>query len=75
MHPVPPKWEEELAEHVEMRHDKMRRLESHGEECKLVPVFKVYALLLLMAGEAMDYFDLREADRDATEQSKAYESC
>ncbi len=37
MNPSPPKREEELAEHVETRQDKMRRLEAHGEEFKLVP--------------------------------------
>ncbi len=30
--PVPPEKEEELAEHVQMCQDKMRRLEAHGEE-------------------------------------------
>ena len=50
MHPVPPKSEEELAEHVEMWQDKMRRLEAHGEECKLAPAFKINALRMLMAG-------------------------
>ncbi len=29
MHPDPPKKEEDLAEHVEMWQDKMRRLEAH----------------------------------------------
>ncbi len=40
MHPGPPKREEELAEHAEMWQDKMRRLEAHGDEFKLAPVFK-----------------------------------
>jgi hypothetical protein len=30
-HPLPPGREEELAEHVEMRQDKTRRLEAHGD--------------------------------------------
>ncbi len=41
MHPAPPKREEELAEHVEMWQDKMRRSEAHGDEFKLAPVFKI----------------------------------
>ncbi len=32
MHRIQPKREEELAEHVEMWQDKMRRLEPHGGE-------------------------------------------
>ncbi len=52
MHPTPPKREEELAEHVEMWQDKMRRLAAHGEECKLAPVFKINALRVLMIGRA-----------------------
>ncbi len=41
MHPAPPKREEELAEHAEMRQDNMRRLEAHGDEFKLAPLFKI----------------------------------
>ena len=63
MHPDPPKKEEELAEHVEMLQDKMRRLETHGEQFKLAPVFKINALRLLMTGKAKEYFELWEADR------------
>ncbi len=37
MHPSPPNREEELAEHVEMWQDKIRRLEAHGDEFKLSP--------------------------------------
>jgi len=44
MQPAAPKREEDLAEHVEMWQDKMRRLEAHGEEFKLAPVFKINAL-------------------------------
>ncbi len=38
LHPSPPKREEDLAEHVEMWQDKMRRLEAQGEEFKLPPL-------------------------------------
>jgi hypothetical protein len=41
MHRAPPKREVELAEHVRMWQDKVRRLEAHGEELKLAPVFKI----------------------------------
>ncbi len=71
MHPAPPSREEELAEHVEMWHDKMSRLEAHGDEFKLVPVFKITALSMLVAGKAKEYFDLREADRDTTDLGKS----
>ena len=39
MHPSPPKREEELADHVEMWQDKMRRWEN-GDELKLAPLYK-----------------------------------
>jgi hypothetical protein len=35
----PPKKEEDLAERVETWQDNMRRLEAHGEEFKLAPLF------------------------------------
>ncbi len=47
VHPDRPKKEEELAEHVEMWQDKMRRLEAHGEEYKLASVVKISAVRLL----------------------------
>ena len=72
MHPDPPKREEELAECVEMWQDKMRRLEAHGDEYKLAPVFKINALRMLMTGKAKEYFDLWEADRDPTDAAKTY---
>ncbi len=50
MHPEPPKREEELAENAEMWQDKMRRLEAHEDEYKLVPVFKINAPRMLMTG-------------------------
>ncbi len=52
MHPSPPKREEELAEHVEMWQGKMKRLEAHGEEYKLAPMFKINALHMFMTGKA-----------------------
>ncbi len=57
MHPEPPRREEELAEHAEMWQDKMRRLEAHGDEYKLAPVFKINALRMLMTGKAREYVD------------------
>ncbi len=56
MHPSPAKREEDLAEHMEIWQDKMRRLEAHGEESKLHPLFKINALRLLMTGEARESF-------------------
>ncbi len=73
MRPFPPNREEELAEHVEMWQDKMRRLEAHGKQFKLAPMFKISALRLLMAGKAKEYLDLRKVDRDTTDQAKAYD--
>jgi hypothetical protein len=58
IHPAPPKREEELAGLVEMRQDKMRRSEAHGDEFKLAPVFKIHASRMLMAGKAKENFDL-----------------
>ena len=53
--------------------DKMKRLEAHGAEYKLAPVFKINALRMLMIGKAKEYFDLWEADRDPTDAAKTYE--
>ncbi len=69
-HPTPPKREEELAEHMEMWQDMMRRLEAHEGEFK---AFKINALRMLTAGKAHEHFDLGEADRDNTDQAKSYE--
>ncbi len=54
MHLEQPRKEEEFAERVEMWQDKMRRLEAHGDEYKLAPVFKINALRMLMTGKAKD---------------------
>ncbi len=54
MHPSPPVRDEELAEHVEMWQDKMRRIEGHGQEYKLANVFKINALRILMTGKAKE---------------------
>ena len=72
MHPEPPKKEDDLAEHVEMWLDKMRRLEAHGDEYKLAPVFKINALRMLTTGKAREYFDLWEGDR-GQDAAVAYE--
>jgi hypothetical protein len=73
MQPAPPKPEEELAEHVEMWQDKMRRLEADGDEVKLAPAFKINALRTLMIGKSREYFDLWEDDMDHTDPSRSYE--
>ncbi len=52
MHPSPPTRDEELADHVEMWQDKMRRLEAHGEEFRLAPLYKINALSMLLRGKA-----------------------
>ncbi len=54
MAPTAPKREEDLVEHVEMWQDKMRRLEAHGEEFKLAPVFKIDAFRTLMIGNSKE---------------------
>ena len=56
-----------------MWQNKMRRLEAHGDEFKLAPVFKINALRTLMIGKSKDYFDLWEADKDHTDPSRSYE--
>ncbi len=71
--PSPPNREAELADHEEMWQDKMRRLEAHGEEFKLAPLYKINALRMLMMGKAKEYFDLWEADHDPTNAAKTYE--
>jgi hypothetical protein len=73
MHPAPPKRQEELAEHLWMWQDKMRRFEARGDQFELANVFKIDALRIVMAGKAEEYFDLWEADRGNTDQAKSYE--
>ncbi len=51
----------------------MRRLEAHGKEHKLEPVFKIIVSRMLMTGKAKEYFDLWEADRDTADAAKSYE--
>ncbi len=51
----------------------MRRLEAHGDEYKLVPVFKINSLRMLMTGKAREYIDLWDGDRDNTDAAKSYE--
>ncbi len=53
--------------------DKIRRLEAHGEEFKLAPLFKINALRMLMTAKAKEYFDLWEADHGPTYAKKTYE--
>ena len=62
-----------MEKNVEMWQDKMRRLEAHGDEFKMPPVYKVNALRTLITGKAKEYFDLWEADRDNTDPAKSYE--
>ncbi len=64
---------EELAEHVEAWHDKMRRLEAHGEEFKLAPAFKINALCMHVAGKVKEYLEIWETDRDTTDIAKSNE--
>mgnify|MGYP003349288641 CR=1 FL=1 len=52
---------------------KLKRLEVHGKEYELPPVFKMNALRMLMTGKAKEYFDMWEADRDPTDAGKSYE--
>ena len=75
MHPAPPKKEEDLAEHVEMWQDKMRRLEAHVDEFKLAPVFKTNALRTLTIGKAKEYFDLWEAEQTTPTRASRPRSC
>jgi hypothetical protein len=65
--------EEEVAEYVEMRQDKMRRSEAGGEEFKLAPFFKINVLRMLMTGRTKEHVDLCEASRDTTNAAKSYE--
>ncbi len=73
MHPSPPKRQEDLVEHVEMWHDRMRRLEAHGEKFNLAPLCKINTLRMLTAGKTKAYFDWREADHDPTNAKKTHE--
>ena len=72
MHPEAPKKEDDLAEFIDARVDKLRRLESHGEEYKLAAVFKINALMMLTTGKAREYFDLWEADSGKADAAKSY---
>ncbi len=67
--PDPPRKEEEPAEHVDMWQDKVSRLEAHGDEIKLAPVFKINGVRI----KAKEYFDFWEADRDPTDAAMTYQ--
>jgi hypothetical protein len=54
MHPDPPKRDQELAEGVKMWQGKMRSLEAHREECRLVAVYKINAVWTLMTGKSKE---------------------
>ncbi len=51
--------------------DKPRRLEAHGDEDKLAPVFTINASRMIMTGRAKDIFEIWEADRDETYAAKS----
>ncbi len=73
MHLAPPVRKEDLSEHVEIWQDKTRRLEAHGDEFKLAPVFNINVLSMLMAGKDKEYLFSWEAHRDTTDLAKLYE--
>ncbi len=58
---------------MEMWQNKMKRLETDGDDFKPAPVCKISAFRLLMTGRAKEYFDLWEADRGTTDPGKSYE--
>ena len=62
MHPDPPKREEEIAECLDNRVERVRRLESHGTKYALPPLYKVTAMKLLMVGRAKENYEIWEAD-------------
>ncbi len=75
MHADPPKPEEELADHVEMWQEKVRRLEAHVDEYRLAPAYMINAsgFRIYMAGKAKEYFDLWEVDWHHTDAARLYE--
>ena len=66
MHPEPPKDEGGLAESIEAWYDKMARLEMHGNDFKMPPVYKMNALKALMVGRSKDFFEIWETEGNAT---------
>ncbi len=58
---------------MEMWQHKTGRLEAHGKEFKLAPLFEISALRMLMTGQAKEYFDFLEADHDPATAKKTYE--
>ena len=66
MHPDPPKDESGLAECIEAWYDKMTRLETHGQDFKMPPVYKMNALKSLMVGRSKDFFEIWETEGNAT---------
>ena len=62
MHPDPPKDEGGLADAIEAWYDKMTRLETHGNDYKMAPIFKVNALKFLMVGRSKDFFEIWETE-------------
>ena len=62
MNPDPIKKESELEHAVDKWSESNRKLESHGSQFGLAPLYKVIALKKLMVGRAKEHFDLWEAE-------------
>ena len=62
MNPEPAKKESDIEHCVDKWIERIRKLESHGQEYALAPLYKVIALKKIMIGKAKEYFDIWEAD-------------
>ena len=62
MSPDPIKKESDLENAVDKWTESNRKLESHGSQFGLAPLYKVIALKKLMVGRAKEHFDLWEAE-------------
>ena len=62
MSPDPIKKESALEHAVDKWTESNRKLESHGNQFGLAPLYKVIALKQMMVGRAKEHFDLWEAD-------------
>ena len=62
MNPDPVKREADLENAVDRWADCNRKLEAHGNQFGLAPLYKVIALKKLMVGRAKEHFDIWEAE-------------
>ena len=61
-----------MAECIVTWVERLQRLKSHRDECKLVAVFQINVLRMLTTGKVREYFDLWGGGSDKTDAAKSF---